>query len=81
MFAQCKWVLIYNMIIILFLCSNTICTTNAENAMRFTGVVENITVYAIKDENYLENDNMLKSLKLNISWMPPNKGKQPISYR
>lgn len=78
MFAQCKWVLTYNMVIISFLCFDTICTTNA---MRFTGIVENITVYAIKDENYLQSDNMLKSLKLNISWMPPNKGKQPSSYR
>ncbi|XP_029659980.1 vascular endothelial growth factor receptor 3-like [Formica exsecta] len=77
MFAQCKWVLIYNMVIISFLCFDTICTTNA---MRFTGIVENITVYAIKDENNLQSDNMLKSLKLNISWMPPNKGKQPSSY-
>ncbi|GAB1862189.1 Vascular endothelial growth factor receptor 3-like isoform X1 [Camponotus japonicus] len=48
--------------------------------MRFAGIVENITVYALKDENYLENDNILKSLKLNISWIPPNKGKQPSSY-
>lgn len=78
MFVQCKWILIYNIIIILFLCSNT---TNAKNAMRFAGIVENITVYALKDENYLENDNILKSLKLNISWIPPNKGKQPSSYR
>ncbi|CAL1681076.1 unnamed protein product [Lasius platythorax] len=48
--------------------------------MRFAGIVENITVYALRDGSYLENDNMLQSLKLNISWVPPNKGKQPSSY-
>lgn len=62
----------------MFLCSNT---TNATNTMRFAGIVKNITVNLLNNENYLENNNILKSLKLNISWLPPNEGKQPSSYR
>lgn len=79
MLTQCKRILIYNIIIILFLCSDTICTINAKNIMKFAGIVENITVYALRDGS-LEND-MFKPLKLNISWVPPKEGKQPSSYR
>lgn len=78
---SCKRILTYSIIIILFICTDTIHTTNVKNTMRFAGIVENITVYALRDGSYLENDNMLQSLKLNISWVPPNKGKQPSSYR
>ncbi|XP_011705937.1 PREDICTED: uncharacterized protein LOC105461151 [Wasmannia auropunctata] len=80
MFIQCKWILIYDIVIVWLLYSNTICATNAKNVANFAGVVENITVYVLEDKNYFKSDNDLKSLKLNISWIPPNEGKQPESY-
>lgn len=85
MFVQCKcvcmWTLIHYIIIMLLLLSHTICAINTKNAIKFAGIVENITVYALEDVNNLENKNTLKSLKMNISWMPPSEGKQPSSYR
>lgn len=80
MFILCKWILIYDIIVVLFLYFDTICGTNAKNVTKFAGVVENITVYVLEDESYFKNDNVLKSLKLNVSWMPPIGGK-PSSYR
>lgn len=80
MFIQCKWILTYDMVIVLLL-SGTICATNAKNTPKFVGIVENITVYVLEDESYFQSDNVLKPLKLNVSWMPPNGGKQPSSYR
>lgn len=81
MFILCKWILIYDIVAVLLLYSDTICATNEKNVTKFAGVVENITVYVLEDESYFKNDNVMKSLKLNISWMPPNGGKQPSSYR
>ncbi|XP_019700807.1 platelet-derived growth factor receptor alpha [Harpegnathos saltator] len=75
MFAQCKWILIC-IIAILFLHFTTICATNS----KFAGVVNNITVYALEDENSFVSDSTLNSLKLNISWIPPHEGRQPSSY-
>lgn len=51
------------------------------NTNKFVGNVKNITVYALKDENYLNNSDIYKYLKLNISWLSPNGNKQPSSYR
>lgn len=78
---QCKWILIYDIVIVLLLYSDTICATNIKNAPKFVGIVENITVYGVEDQSYFKSDNVMKSLKLNVSWMPPNGGKQPSSYR
>ncbi|RLU16353.1 hypothetical protein DMN91_012113 [Ooceraea biroi] len=81
MSTQCKLILVYGIVIALFL-SNT-CATNAKIATaRFPGIVENITVRALEGGNYLENEDAhtLKSLKLNVSWVPPNGGKRPSSY-
>lgn len=85
MFTQCKyvcmWILIRDIVIVLLLLSHAICATNIKNVIKFAGIVENITVYALEDVNDLENENTLKSLRMNISWMPPSKGKEPSSYR
>jgi len=75
---QCKWILIYDIIIVWLFYSNIIYATNEKNVTKFAGIVENITVYVLEDKSYFKNDNILK---LNISWMPPNGGKQPSSYR
>lgn len=80
MFTQCKWTLIYN-IVGLLLYFDITCAANAGNIIKFAGTVENITVYALEDENSLNNDNTLKSLKLNVSWIPPDGERQPSSYR
>jgi len=74
---MCVLNLMCDIIIVLLLLSHTICATN--NAIKFAGVVENITVYTL--ENDLKSENALKSLKINISWMAPSAGKQPSSYR
>ncbi|XP_024887703.1 tyrosine-protein kinase Mer-like isoform X2 [Temnothorax curvispinosus] len=79
MFILCKWIYICN-IVVLLLYFDTICATNVKNVAKLAGVVENITVYVLEDESYLINDNILRSLKLNVSWTPPNGGKQPSSY-
>jgi len=75
---QCKWILIYDIIIVWFFYSNIIYATNAKNVTKFAGMVENITVYVLEDKSYFKSNNVLK---LNISWLPPNGGKQPSSYR
>ncbi|KYN19295.1 Fibroblast growth factor receptor [Trachymyrmex cornetzi] len=80
MFIQCKYILIYDIIIVWLLYSDAICATNAKNITKFAGVVENITVYVSEDESYFKSDNALKSLKLNISWTPSNGEKEPSSY-
>lgn len=80
MFIQCKYILIYDIIIVWLLYSDTICA-NAKNVTKFAGVVENITVHVSENESYFKNDNVLKSLKLNVSWTPPNGEKEPSSYR
>jgi len=67
------------MVVVLLLYSDTICAINTKNVTKFAGVVENITVNVLED-SYLKNDDVLKSLKLNVSWMPPKAGK-PSSYR
>ncbi|KAG5319797.1 FES kinase, partial [Acromyrmex heyeri] len=77
MFIQCKYILIYDIIIMLLLYSDAI---NAKNITKFAGVVENITVYVSEDESYFKSDNALKSLKLNVSWTPSNGEKEPSSY-
>ncbi|EGI68910.1 Fibroblast growth factor receptor [Acromyrmex echinatior] len=77
MFIQCKYILIYDIIIVLLLYSDAI---NAKNITKFAGVVENITVYVSEDESNFKSDNALKSLKLNISWTPSNGEKEPSSY-
>lgn len=81
MFILCKRILIYDIVVVLFLFSDTICATNEKDVAKFAGVVENITVHVLEDESYFKNDNVVKSLKLNVSWMPPNGEKQPSSYR
>jgi len=78
MFIQCKYILIYDIIIVLLLYSDAI---NAKNITKFAGVVENITVYVSEDESYFKSNTALKSLKLNISWTPPNGEKELSSYR
>ncbi|XP_011645406.1 vascular endothelial growth factor receptor 3 [Pogonomyrmex barbatus] len=75
---QCKWILFYD-IIVLLLYFNITCAKDIKNT-KFAGIVENITVYVLEDENYFKSNNILKSLKLNVSWTPPNRGKQPSSY-
>ncbi|KAI4496150.1 hypothetical protein M0802_008017 [Mischocyttarus mexicanus] len=52
----------------------------ASNANKFVGNVKNITVNVLKDDKYLNADDVYKSLKLNISWLPPHGNKQPSSY-
>ncbi|KAL0123419.1 hypothetical protein PUN28_005742 [Cardiocondyla obscurior] len=79
-FILYKWILIYDIVTLLLLHTDTICAINAEDVKKFAGVVENITVHVVEDSDYFINDNATKSLKLNISWMPPNEGKQPSSY-
>ncbi|XP_018315418.1 vascular endothelial growth factor receptor 3 isoform X1 [Mycetomoellerius zeteki] len=79
MFIQCKYILIYDIIIVWLLYSDTICA-NVKNVTKFAGVVENITVHVSENESYFKNDNVLKSLKLNVSWTPPNGEKEPSSY-
>ncbi|XP_071570605.1 vascular endothelial growth factor receptor 3 [Temnothorax nylanderi] len=79
MFIPCKWIYICDLVALL-LYFDTICATNVKNVAKLAGVVENITVYVLEDESYLINDNILRSLKLNVSWTPPNGGKQPSSY-
>lgn len=81
MFIRCKWILIYDIVAVLFLYFDTTCATDVKDVAKFAGVVENITVYVLEDESYFKNDNVLKSLKLNVSWIPPNGRKQPSSYR
>ncbi|KAI4483139.1 hypothetical protein M0804_008194 [Polistes exclamans] len=55
-------------------------TSWASNTNKFVGNVKNITVYVLKDDKYLNSNDIYKSLKLNISWLPPNENKQPSSY-
>ncbi|KYM94722.1 PREDICTED: fibroblast growth factor receptor 1-like [Cyphomyrmex costatus] len=80
MFIQCKYILIYDIIIVLLLYSNIIYATNAKNVTKFAGIVENITVYVLEDESYFKSNSILKPLKLNVSWTPPNGKKEPSSY-
>ncbi|KYN31606.1 Fibroblast growth factor receptor [Trachymyrmex septentrionalis] len=80
MFIQCKYILIYDIIIVWLLYSDATCAINAKNITKFAGVVENITVYVSEDESYFKSDNALKSLKLNVSWTPSNGEKKPSSY-
>ncbi|XP_014482974.1 PREDICTED: vascular endothelial growth factor receptor 3-like [Dinoponera quadriceps] len=79
MFRQYKWILIHGTVILSLLYSNT-WAISPKNAVTFAGIVNNITVYALEDKSSLESDDMSKSLKLNVSWMPPSKGRQPSSY-
>lgn len=82
MFAQWKWILIHGIVIVMLLYSDTASATYARNAINFAGIVNNITVYAIENGSYPENDdNTFNSLKLNVSWTPPHEGRQPSSYR
>lgn len=81
MFLQYKWILTYIIVIILLLHSTTICATNSKKVTKFAGIVKNITVYALEDEHSLESNSTSKSLKLNVSWMPPDEGRQPSWYR
>ncbi|XP_036148179.1 vascular endothelial growth factor receptor 3 isoform X2 [Monomorium pharaonis] len=80
MFIRWKLIIIYDIIIVTLLYFNTICATGVRNPMKFAGVVENITVYVLEDTNYFQSDSVQKSLKMNVSWMPPSEGKQPSSY-
>lgn len=77
MFTRHNWILIWNTIT-LFLYFNTTCANSSRN---FAGIVENVTVYVLENASYFEDDNTFKSLKLNISWMPPNGDRKPSSYR
>lgn len=80
MSTQYKWILIYDIIVVVLLLHSTTCATSPKKVMKYVGIVNNITVYALENENSVESDSVSKSLKLNISWMPPNEGK-PSSYR
>lgn len=51
------------------------------NTNEFVGAVRNLSVKFLQDLNYKEKQDAYKSLKLNISWLPPNSSKQPSSYR
>ncbi|XP_015437462.1 PREDICTED: mast/stem cell growth factor receptor Kit-like [Dufourea novaeangliae] len=46
----------------------------------FVGTVKNLSVIALQDEKYLTSDNAYNFVKLNISWLPPDSGRQPSSY-
>lgn len=52
-----------------------------ESAAEFVGIVQNLSVKALQDDRYIKNNDTYKSLKLNISWLPPNSNRQPSSYR
>ncbi|KAL2728049.1 vascular endothelial growth factor receptor 1-like [Vespula maculifrons] len=52
----------------------------ASSTNKLFGDVRNITVYALEDEKYLNHYDIYQSLKLNISWLPPNENMQPSSY-
>jgi len=79
--STCKSILIYSIVIVLLF--NTYVTNVKIATVGFVGIVKDITVYALEDESDFKNGDMyvLKSLKLNISWIPPNGRKQPSSYR
>jgi len=83
MSTQCKSILASIYGIVLVLLFNTYATNVKIAKVGFVGIVKNITVYAFEDEIDLKNRDIyaLKSLKLNISWIPPNGEKQPSSYR
>lgn len=53
----------------------------ASSTNKLFGDVRNITVYALEDKKYLNHYDIYQSLKLNISWLPPNENMQPSSYR
>lgn len=74
-----KW--IYNIAFIILLLHSTTCATDSKNVVKFAGIVKNIVVYAVEDENSLESNSTTKSLKLNVSWIPPDEGRQPSWYR
>lgn len=77
-----NWILIYDIVVIIsLLYSNATCAPTRKNETRSARIVKNITVYAFGEENSLESDGMSQSLKLNVSWMPPDEGRQPSSYR
>lgn len=59
----------------------TIITADETEKSHKNILTNNITVYVFEDENSFENGSMLKSLKLNVSWIPPDKGRRPSSYR
>ncbi|KAK2585418.1 hypothetical protein KPH14_010086 [Odynerus spinipes] len=65
--------------IVILLFFNTV-KLRASTTKKYVGNVQNITVYAIENKKYLDNNDIYKSLKLNISWLPPNGNKQPSSY-
>lgn len=72
-----KLFLICDILIISFLYCDSAYATYTKNATNFSGTTRNITVYAVEDGNYLENN---KSLKLNISWIPSSDEKEAV-YR
>lgn len=75
-----KRVLIYDIIVITSLLhSDTIC---AKNPLNTTKSAENhITVYTLEVDDSTKRGGMSKSLKLHISWLPSDEGRQPTSYR
>ncbi|XP_076652548.1 uncharacterized protein LOC143358912 isoform X2 [Halictus rubicundus] len=50
------------------------------DAIEFFGAVKNLSVYVLRDKRYPASENAYKSLKLNVSWLPPSSTRQPSSY-
>ncbi|XP_076300533.1 uncharacterized protein LOC143218874 [Lasioglossum baleicum] len=50
------------------------------SAIEFFGAVRNLSVNVVRDERYSASENVYKSLKLNVSWLPPSSARQPSSY-
>lgn len=67
-------------------CTFVLLQPSGKNCVRgsgeFVGNVRNVTVKVLQDEPGFESDTDLhKSLKLNVSWLPPDGNKRPSSYR
>ncbi|XP_076235688.1 uncharacterized protein LOC143180047 [Calliopsis andreniformis] len=76
MLTKIRSLTIYVTPILLCLCAGK----HVESASGFVGTVSNLSVTALLDERYVENNDTYKFLRLNISWLPPNNTRLPSSY-
>ncbi|XP_066596406.1 vascular endothelial growth factor receptor 1-like [Prorops nasuta] len=64
---------------ILLVCYFLVNKVHGNNKIGTTDVVRNLTVKVI-EEHYFKDSNVKNILKLNVSWVPSNKGVTPSSY-
>ncbi|XP_053982441.1 mast/stem cell growth factor receptor Kit-like isoform X2 [Hylaeus volcanicus] len=76
MLTKIRMSLIYSVLIVFYLCSEYY----VGSAIKYVGVVQNISVTTLQDNRYVDSNDMYKSFKLNISWLPPDSKRQPSSY-